>query len=103
MFARLAKFRRVGLRYVVPVPSDDMYSNDNLPGLRRPAEAGKRRSPTPVLVCHWFNRNGRLECRWRSEPSGDAPISDHDQHGAMGRASDLSPMQPRGHRLALAG
>jgi len=70
-------------------------------GLRRPK--GQRRIPTPALVCHWFNRNGRLECRWQAEPSGDAPISDFDEHGTMGRASGPSSMQPRGRGLALAG
>jgi hypothetical protein len=102
MFTRLAKFRRVGLRHIVPVPNCVMHSNDNLPGFRRPAATGKHRSPTPVLACRWFNRNGRLECRWQAEPAGDAPIGDVDEHGAMGRASGRSPMQPRG-RIALAG
>lgn len=111
MFERLAisglvKFwpvqpQRTAPRLRADGPFTATCSNDNLPGFRRPKD--QRRIPSPALVCHWFNRNGRLECRWRSEPSGDAPISDHDQHGAMGRASDLSPMQPRGHRLALAG
>jgi len=102
----LAKFLPVQLQRIAPGLhevrlSKATHANDNLPGFRRPKD--QRRIPSPALVCHWFNRNGRLECRWRSEPSGAAPISDHDQHGAMGRASDLSPMQPRGHRLALAG
>jgi hypothetical protein len=46
------------------------HSNDNLPGLRRPR--GQRRIPTPALACHWFDRNGRLECRWHAE-TDDAP------------------------------
>ena len=80
---------------------NETHSNDNLPGLRRPK--GQRRIPSPALVCHWFNRNGRLECRWQAEPNGDAPIGDVDEHGAMGRASGLSSMHPRGRSLALAG
>ncbi len=81
--------------------SNTTHSNDNLPGFRRPK--GQRRIPSPTLACHWIDRNGRLECRWRVEPAGDAPIGDFDEHGAMGRPSGPSPMQPLGHRLALAG
>ena len=76
-------------------------SNDNLPGFRRPK--GQHRIPTQALACHWIERNGRLECRWRAEPGGDAPIGDFDEHGAIGRASGLSPLQPRGRGLALGG
>jgi hypothetical protein len=76
-------------------------SNDNLPGLRRPK--GQRRIPTPALVCHWFSRNGRLECRWQAESNGDAPLSDFAEHRTTGRASGQSSMQPRGRGLALAG
>jgi hypothetical protein len=76
-------------------------SNDNLPGFRRPK--GQRRIPTPALACHWFDRNGRLECRWRAEPGGDAPIGDFDEHGTTGRASGPSSMQPRDRGLALTG
>jgi hypothetical protein len=77
------------------------HSNDNLPGLRRPR--GQRRIPTPALACHWFDRNGRLECRWQAEPDGDAPIGDSDEYGTIDRASGMSSMQPRGRSLALAG
>src|ERR1700738_4788026 len=76
-------------------------SNDNLPGLRRPK--GQRRIPTPALVCHWFNRNGRLECRWQAESNADPPLSDSAEHRTTGRASGRSSMQPRGRGLALAG
>jgi len=55
---------------------DDTYANDNLPGFRRPAAAGKRRSPAPALTCHWLERNGRLECRRQAERSGDKTIGD---------------------------
>ena len=75
------------------------HSNDNLPGLRRPR--GQRRIPTPALACHWFDRNGRLECRWQAEPDDDAPIA--GEHGTIDRASGQSSMQPRGRSLALAG
>jgi hypothetical protein len=103
MFAKLAKFRRVGLRHLLPAPSNAMHSNDNLPGFRRPAAMGKRRAPTPVLACHWFNRNGRLECRWQIETSGDTPIGgiDHPEHRTTGHVAPLLSTQPRG--LALAG
>ena len=93
MFARLAKFRRVGLRHLVPPLGDVVHSNDNLPGFRRPAAMGGRRPPTPALASHWFNCNGRLECRWQVETS-DAPTDDFDEH---------QEMQPRRRGLALAG
>ena len=68
MFARLAKFRRVGLRHLVPQLGDVVHSNDNLPGFRRPAAAGKRRAPTPALACHWvLTEANQLECRWSVE------------------------------------
>ena len=103
MFARLAKFRRVGLRHLVPPLGDVVHSNDNLPGFRRPAAMGKRRPPTPALACHWFNCNGRLECRWQLEANGDAPLSDFAEHCTTDRAFGLSSTQPRGRGLALAG
>jgi hypothetical protein len=114
MFKRLAKSRLAdftfgGFRHLQPLRialrgagfSNDACSNDNLPGLRRPK--GQRRIPTPALACHWFDRNGRLECRWQAESNGDAPIGDFDEHGATGRASGLPSMQLLGRSLALAG
>jgi hypothetical protein len=103
MFAKLAKFRRAGLRHLVPAPRDVMHSNDNLSGFRRPAAMGKRRAPTPALACHWLNRNGRLECRWQAETNGDTPRGgiDYPEHRTTGHVSGLLSMQPRG--LALAG
>src|ERR1700676_4767218 len=89
MFTRLAKFRLVRPWRIAPGPreamssrgmfSRDMHSNDNLPGFRRPAATGKRRSPSPALACHWFDRNGRLECCWLAEPNDDAPLGDVDE------------------------
>jgi hypothetical protein len=102
MFTKLAEFRLVQSRRPAPGLGQAItHSNDNLPGLRRPK--GRRRIPTPALACHWIDRNGRLECRWQAEPDGDAPLGDFDEHGAMGRASGLSSMRPRGRSLALAG
>jgi hypothetical protein len=75
------------------------YSNDNLPGFRRPK--GACRIPSPALACHWIVRNGRLECRWQAGPGGDAPLGDFDTHGTTGRASGLSSMQAL--RLTMAG
>jgi hypothetical protein len=107
--SRLADFKRGGFRPLQPRRValrragffNATHSNDNLPGFRHPK--GQRRIPTPALVCHWINHNGRLECRWQAEPSGDAPISDFDEHGAAGRTFGLSSAQPRGRGLALAG
>jgi hypothetical protein len=110
MFKRLAKsglagFRLVQLRRIAPglhqaVFPNHPYLNDNLPGFRRPAAAGKRRSPTPALACHWVDRDGRLECCWHFEttPSGgfDAPRQSTPDN-ACGRSTLRSP------NLALAG
>lgn len=72
MFTRLAEFRRVQLRRIAPGPRQVFTPcNDNLSGFRRPA-AGLRRSPTPALACRWFDRDGRLECRWQVETGDDA-------------------------------
>jgi hypothetical protein len=75
MFTKLAEFRLAQSRRPAPGPNEAIRpSNDNLPGLRRPK--GRRRIPNPALACHWIDRNGRLECRWQAESSGDAPVAD---------------------------
>ena len=91
MFKTLAKsglvdFRFAGLRPRAAGFSSDSHShsNDNLPGFRRPK--GRRRIPTPALACHWIDRNGRLECRWQAEPSGDAPTADVDERARRASA-----------------
>jgi hypothetical protein len=114
MFTRLAKFRLVqpwrtalGPREAMfskDMFSRNMHSNDNLPGFRRPAATGKRRSPSPALACHWFDRNGRLECRWLAEPNDGAPLGDvvEHEHRPTGRVSGQPSMQPRGRAQTLA-
>src|ERR1700675_145143 len=64
MFTRLAKIRPFEPQRVAARWGKVMHSNDNLPGLRRPA--GELRSPPPALACHWSlnESDGRLECRW---------------------------------------
>ncbi len=103
----LAGFRLVQLRRIAPQPRraalpSHPYLNDNLPGLRRPAAAGKRRSSTPALACHWVDRDGRLECCWHLE-TDDAPRGgiDKRRRSAPGDTSGGPPIQPP--RLALAG
>jgi hypothetical protein len=115
MFTRLAEFWLVQPWRIAPGPREAMFSkdmfsramhsNDNLPGFRRPAATGKRRSPSPALACHWFDRNGRLECRWLADTNDDAPIGDVAEHKyrTTGRASGQSSLHPRGHGLVLAG
>jgi len=77
MFTRLAEFRLAQSRRTAPGLREALtHCNDNLPGLRRSAAAGRRWSPTPTLARHWFDRNGRLECRWQVETSEDASIAD---------------------------
>jgi hypothetical protein len=66
MFTKLAKFRRLGPRRMVPHWLEAAHSNDNPRGRRRPT--GQCRSPQPGLACHWiFVDSGRLECRWTAE------------------------------------
>jgi hypothetical protein len=103
MFKRLAKFRLLEPRGIAPGLREAMPANDNLLGFRRPG--GERRIPSPALACHWFNRNGRLECRWLAETGGDAPLGAVDKHEqpVAGRASGQPSMQPRGRGLTLAG
>jgi hypothetical protein len=111
MFTRLAKsglarFRPAWPQVLAPRPHQAgvaAFANDNLPGARRPAASGKRRSPTPVLVCHWLDRDGRLECRWQADPDGDAPIGKVDEPGTKGRVTGPLPMSPRSGGLALVG
>src|SRR6202048_3187486 len=115
MFTRLAKFRLVQPWRIAPEPREAMFSkdmfskvmhsNDNLPGFRRPAATGKRRSPSPALACHWFDRNGRLECRWLAEINEYAPLGDVDEqeYPPAGRAPGQPSMHPRGRGLPLAG
>jgi hypothetical protein len=111
MFVRLAKSGLARLRPARPqalaprighagVPA---FSNDNLPGVCRPAVAGKRQSRTPALTCHWFDRDGRLECRWQIGPGGDAPIGEADERGTKSRAAQPLSISPRRCGLALAG
>jgi hypothetical protein len=97
MFERLAKFRFLKPRRMAPGPREAMHSNDNLPGFRRPG--GERRIPSPALACHWFDRNGRLECRWLAGTNTDVPPDAVDQRPAPGQPR--SP--PRGRGLTLAG
>jgi hypothetical protein len=55
---------------------NDIASNDNRSGFRRPK--GQRRIPTPALACHWFDRNGRLECRWEFDSFSQTTLEDSD-------------------------
>jgi hypothetical protein len=106
MFERLAKFRLVqsrrtapGLRQALTHSQAFTHSNDNLPGVRRPR--GRRRIPAPALACHWFNRNGRLECRWQVETSDDAPIADADTNAAR-QAACQGKVSHNGLRTVLS-
>jgi hypothetical protein len=107
MFKRLAKSgltgfwpvqrQRIALR---PHQAGPTHSNDNLPGFRRPK--GQRRIPSPTLACHWINRNGRLECRWQTEPAAPAAREEAD----CGPANDRT-FRPKAislaHRRDLSG
>ena len=75
MFKRLAKFRRLEVRHLVPHWLEAAHSNDNPRGRRRPA--GQRRSPQPVLACHWIFVDGsRLECRWKAESFDETSVEE---------------------------
>ena len=87
MFKTLAKSWLVPSRRTAPGPRLAItHCNDNLPGFRRPA-AGRRR--TPALACHWFDRNGRLECRWHAE-TDDASDGGIDGRGTI-RTAEARP------------
>jgi hypothetical protein len=96
---RLVQSQRIALGLNEARLASGSFSNDNLPGFLRPAAAGKRRSPTPALACHWFVRDGRLKCLWLPE-TDDAPTSGFDEH-QPGCSFGRQPTQLRD--LALAG
>jgi hypothetical protein len=74
MFEKLARFRPFEPRQT---PWTACYSNDNLPGFRRPE--GRRQRPTPAPACHWVLIDGRPECRWTVEDTIESSIGDLDQ------------------------
>jgi hypothetical protein len=75
MFKRLAKFRSLELQHLVPHWLEAAHSNDNPRGRRRPT--GQRRSPQPVLACHWIFVDGSgLECRWQAESFDETSVEE---------------------------
>ena len=119
MFKRLAKFRSLELQHLVPHWLEAAHSNDNPRGRRRPT--GQRRSPQPVLACHWiFVDDGRLECRWTAEcldersaeePGGRQVRCSHASsfsakaigHPRTGFGSRYAPLLHRSFRCDLSG
>jgi hypothetical protein len=88
MFTKLAKFRRLGPRHMVPYWLEAAHSNDKPRGRRRPT--GQCRSPQPVLACHWiFVDDSRLECRWTAECLDERPAE--EPGGRQVRCSHASP------------
>jgi hypothetical protein len=99
MFKRLAKSWLAQSRRAAPgLRPAITHCNDNLPGFRRPAAAGKRRAPTPALACHWLHRDGRLECCWHLK-TDDAPTGGNNEYGQRA-ASPLAPPGRRCYRAA---
>ncbi|MBR0894378.1 hypothetical protein JQ616_05395 [Bradyrhizobium tropiciagri] len=80
MFEKLAKFRSFEPRRL-PRPAAS-YSNDNLPGFRRPAD---RQRPTPA--CHWVLIDGRLECRWIVDATTESSVDDLNRQRRADRRS----------------
>jgi len=76
MFKRLAKFRFLKPRRIVPGLREAMPANDNLLGFRRPG--GQRWIPSRALVCHWslIDDGTRLGCRWQLEIPAQAALRD---------------------------
>lgn len=85
MFTKLAKFRQFEPRRIAPGPGMGAYSNDNLPGFRRPA--GRRLRPNPAPACHWYLIDGRLECRWQFDAPDETPIGGIAEQNGTGRPS----------------
>ncbi|MHC2254546.1 hypothetical protein ACVILK_004238 [Bradyrhizobium embrapense] len=98
MFEKLAKFRQASPRRVVEPrqipPRTATYSNDNLPGFRRPVD---RRRPTPA--CHWILIDGRLECRWIVDDTG----GDLDRQRRAGRRFGLRASARHAAAVRLGG
>src|ERR1700722_14703932 len=87
MFTKLAKFRRLGPRHMVPYWLEAAHSNDKPRGRRRPT--GQCRSPQPVLACHWiFVDDGRLDWHWAVE--GFDETSAEEPGGRQVRCSHVS-------------
>jgi hypothetical protein len=87
MFTKLAKFRRLGPRHMVPHWLEAAHSNDNPRGCRRPT--GQCRSPQPVLACHWiFVDDDRLECHWAVESFDETSVE--GPGGGQARCSHAS-------------
>jgi hypothetical protein len=101
MFKRLAKFRLLEPRVITPGRREVMAANDNLLGFGRPG--GECRIPSPALACHWFDRNGRLECRWLAETNAPLGCVDEHEQPTAGRASGQPWVRPRGRGLTLVG
>ena len=102
MFTKLAKFRRLGPRHMVPHWPDVTHSNDNPRGRRHPT--GQCRSPQPVLACHWiFVDDGRLECHWAVESFDETPAE--EPGGRQARCSHGSSFSAKavGHPRAGFG
>jgi hypothetical protein len=102
MFTKLAKFRRLGPRHMVPHWPGVTHSNDNPRGRRRPT--GQCRSPQPVLACHWiFVDDGRLECHWAVESLDET--SPEEPGGSQARCSHASSFSAKaiGHPRAGFG
>ena len=105
MFTRLAKSVLAGFWPVQPgrfargprAAGPRLHCNDNRPGFRAAAVAGKRRSPSPALACHWLLRGGRLQCCWHVV-TDDARNGGRDPEHPLPRR-----VSGRARRLALAG
>jgi len=78
MFKRLAKFRFLKPRRIVPGLREAMPANDNLLGFRRPG--GQRWIPSRALVCHWSLIDGgtRLGCFWQPEVTAQTALEGPD-------------------------
>jgi hypothetical protein len=100
MFTGLAKFRRLGLRRMVPHWLEAAHSNDNPRGRRRPT--GQCRSPQPGLACHWiFVDDGRLECHWAVESFDET--SAEEPGGRQVRCSHASSFSAKAIGLPRTG
>ena len=92
MFTGLAKFRRLELRHPVPHWLEAAHSNDNPRGRCRPT--GRRRSPKPMLACHWiFVDDGQLECHWAVESFDET--SAEEPGGRQVRCSHASSLSAK--------
>jgi hypothetical protein len=93
MFKRLAKFRFLKPRRIVPGLGEAIPANDNLLGL----PGGQRRIPSPALVCH-CDGGTQLGCRWQPETPAPTALDSPDSERKNNQTSLSQAIRLGRHR-----